>query len=175
MHTLRFLQIEKRFLGGTFLWRLIWENPANGNSKKKRIIMIILIYCTNNFPTNDNNYNKYDDSTIWYDTEWYVVTGISLNRYAPQSNFAEKHIKTYVIFAIKTPFTPQKNIFIWTVLKWKKIRNRELKRWIFLGIQVIATFFFHCTTFEVDKHRFQRLLRRRKISTSFNITSLKHV
>ena len=29
------------------------------------IIMIILIYCTNNFSTNDNNYNKYDDSTIY--------------------------------------------------------------------------------------------------------------
>ena len=32
---------------------------------KKMTIMIILIYCTNNFPTNDNNYNKYDDSTIY--------------------------------------------------------------------------------------------------------------
>ena len=53
--------------------------------------------------------------------------------------------------------------------------NGDVNNWIFHRFQVIANFYFHSAKFGVEKHWFKQLLKRRRFSTMFNKTALKHV
>ena len=56
-----------------------------------------------------------------------------------------------------------------------KIKNRELKNWGFHRIQVISNFYFQSPTFEVNKHLFKQLLRRKMSWTVPKKTALEHI